>query len=184
MRTLAAALGAIDRALLAAIRILGIAGAGVLLTAQTVPYATRPVLTPDQIAPARPKHTFSWVPALRDHIRQCWSPGDGAPSVPIRILFELRRNGTLAGPPRHIPLEALPPPPQVQSVIRAIEKCQPYSFLPQSEYADGWDRISVTFDFGKPDGEPGKAGGDAGAAPGDTGKPPEQPSIVQDERKR
>jgi hypothetical protein len=183
MRTLAAAL--VARPVLAAIRIAGIAGVGILLAAQTVPYSTRPVLTPDQIAPARPKHTFSWVPALKGRIAKCWSPARGAPPAPMRIYFELRRDGTLAGPPRHMSRGwDGAPPAQVQRAIQAIEKCQPYAFLPQSEYAEGWDKLDVTFDFGKPAGEPGKAGSDAGAAPGDAGKPSGQPSIVQDERKR
>ncbi len=163
----------VARPLLAAIRIAGIAGVGVLLAAQTVPYATRPVLMPNQIAPARAKHTFSWVPALKSRIVQCWSPADGAPPAPMRIFFELRRNGTLAGPPRH--LSAAwdgATPPQVQRAIQAIEKCQPYSFLPQSEYADGWDKLDVTFEF-KLVGEPGNAG-----------IPPGPPSLMQDERKR
>jgi hypothetical protein len=154
MRSLAAALVAIERPLLAVIRVVGVAAAGVLLSAQTVPYATRPVFVPGQLAPARPKHTFSWIPALNGHIRKCWSTADGVPPGPMRIFFELRRNGTLAGPPRHISgAWDGASPPQVRRAIQAIEKCQPYSFLPQSEYAEGWDKIDVTFDF-KPVGEP------------------------------
>ena len=32
-----------------------------------------------------------------------------------------------------------------QSAIRAIEQCQPYSFLPQAEYKGGWDYMDMTF---------------------------------------
>jgi hypothetical protein len=156
MRTLAAALVAIDRPLRAAIKIVSIAGVGVLLTAQTV-FVPRSSL-PDLPAPARSNHTYSWLPALKSHIRKCWSPARGAPPAPFRIHFELRRNGTLAGRPRHFRLtsdEAPPPPPQLQRAIQAIEKCQPYSFLPQSEYAEGWDKILITFEFDKPDDKAG-----------------------------
>jgi hypothetical protein len=50
MRSLPATLVAIERPLLAAIKLAAIAAAAALLSAQTVPYATRPVFLPGQLA--------------------------------------------------------------------------------------------------------------------------------------
>jgi len=36
-------------------------------------------------------------------------------------------------------------PAFAESAIRAIEQCQPYNFLPPSEYKGGWDFIDMTF---------------------------------------
>jgi colicin import membrane protein len=93
--------------------------------------------------------TMSWVGALQARIKQCWNVPAGvrdAENIEIRIYFELRKDGTVAGIPR---LLAGPPsasgPAIAESAIRAIQQCQPYSFLPPSEYAGGWDRLDITF---------------------------------------
>ena len=36
-------------------------------------------------------------------------------------------------------------PAIAESAIRAIQQCQPYTFLPQAEYVGGWDRLDITF---------------------------------------
>ncbi len=181
----------VARPFLAAVKIASIAAASVLLAAQTVSNSTRPVLMPNQIAPGPVKHTLGWVPALMDHIKRCWSPAGGAPPPRVRIYFELRRDGTLAGPPRQVPgTSDGAPPALVQDAIQAIQKCQPYAFLPQSEYVGGWDRLDITFDIRKTLSEPGntstepKPRGDASTTPGDAGQTPKWLSIMQPERKR
>lgn len=95
------------------------------------------------------KLTMSWVGALQARIKQCWNVPAGvrdAENIEIRVYFELRKDGTVATTPR---LLAGPPsasgPAIAESAIRAIQQCQPYSFLPQSEYAGGWDRLDITF---------------------------------------
>jgi hypothetical protein len=89
------------------------------------------------------------VPQAR--IKQCWNVPAGvhrcrehrdprlhdqaeartAPSPTCRVLLEGPRSA--AGP-------AI-----AESAIRAIQQCQPYSFLPPQEYAGGWDRLDITF---------------------------------------
>lgn len=93
--------------------------------------------------------TMSWVGALQARIKQCWNVPAGvrdAEDIEIRVYFELRKDGTVAAPPR---LLAGPPsehgPAIAESAIRAIQQCQPYTFLPQSEYVGGWDRLDITF---------------------------------------
>lgn len=100
-------------------------------------------------AGAAQKLTMSWVGALQARIKQCWNVPAGvrdAENIEVRVYFELRKDGTVAGPPR---LLAGPPnangPAIGESAIRAIQQCQPYSFLPQAEYAGGWDRLDITF---------------------------------------
>lgn len=95
------------------------------------------------------KLTMSWVGALQSRIKQCWNVPAGvrdAENIEIRVYFELRKDGTVATQPRLIagPANAVGPA-IAESAIRAIQQCQPYSFLPQSEYAGGWDRLDITF---------------------------------------
>ncbi len=66
----------------------------------------------------------------------------------VRIQIGLGPNGMLQAPPE---LMEAPSGNQVtglafaQSAIRAIEQCQPYSFLPKAEYKGGWDYMDMTF---------------------------------------
>ena len=95
------------------------------------------------------KLSMSWVGALQARIKQCWNVPAGvrdAENIEVRVYFELRKDGTVASQPR---LLAGPPnangPAIGESAIRAIQQCQPYSFLPQAEYVGGWDRLDITF---------------------------------------
>ncbi len=95
------------------------------------------------------KLTMSWVGALQARIKECWNMPAGVRdtgNIELRVAFELRRDGTVAGMPR---LMAGPPmangPAIAESAIRAVQQCQPYTFLPQAEYVGGWDRIDITF---------------------------------------
>ena len=93
--------------------------------------------------------TMSWVGALQAKIRECWQVPGGvrdAENIEVRVYFELNKDGTVIGQPR---LLAGPPnangPAIGESAIRAIQRCQPYKFLPQAEYVGGWDRLDITF---------------------------------------
>jgi hypothetical protein len=135
---------------LRAMRLIGIGAVGVLLAGQTEPAPTkhRP-----PAATSTTKYTFNWVTALITRLQQCWNVPAGtrdAAPVRFRIYFELRRNGTVAGVPRLVPGTADEGHAAlVESAIRAIQQCQPYAFLPQSEYVGGWDRLDFTFDTAK-----------------------------------
>jgi colicin import membrane protein len=95
------------------------------------------------------KLTMSWVGALQARIKQCWNVPAGvrdAENIEIRVYFELRKDGTVVGMPRML---AGPPnasgPAIGESAVRAIQQCQPYTFLPPAEYVGGWDRLDITF---------------------------------------
>jgi len=121
---------------------------------------TRQSITGQQINPknqlgtsagAAQKLTMGWVGALQKHVGDCWSVPAGvrdADTMEVRVLIRLNPNGMLQAPPEL--LEAPAGNPVVgaafaQSAIRAIEQCQPYSFLPQAEYKGGWDYMDMTF---------------------------------------
>ncbi len=121
---------------------------------------TRNSITGQQINPrsqlgtsagAAQKLTMGWVGALQKRVSDCWSVPAGvrdADTMEVRVLIRLNPNGMLQAPPEL--LEAPAGNPVVgaafaQSAIRAIEQCQPYSFLPQAEYKGGWDYMDMTF---------------------------------------
>lgn len=96
------------------------------------------------------KLTMSWVGALQKRISDCWAVPAGvrdADTMEVRILIKLSPNGMLQAPPELVeaPVSAGAGPAFAQSAIRAIEQCQPYSFLPQAEYKGGWDYMDMTF---------------------------------------
>ena len=102
-------------------------------------------------AGAAQKLTMGWVGALQKRISDCWSVPAGirdADAMEVRIQIRLGPNGMLQAPPE---LMEAPSGNQVtglafaQSAIRAIEQCQPYSFLPKAEYKGGWDFMDMTF---------------------------------------
>lgn len=120
--------------------------------------ATRQAATGDVINPnssfgtaagTAQKLTMSWVGALQARIKQCWNVPAGvrdAENIEIRVYFELRKDGTVAGMPRMLAGSPNAQGPAIaESAIRAIQQCQPYTFLPPAEYVGGWDRLDITF---------------------------------------
>lgn len=101
--------------------------------------------------PATSKMTMGWLPALVKHISDCWAVPAGvrdADTMQVRILVRLGSNGMLLAPPELVEAPSGNPVVGVafaQSAMRAIEQCQPYSFLPQAEYKGGWDFMDMTF---------------------------------------
>jgi outer membrane biosynthesis protein TonB len=95
------------------------------------------------------KLTMSWVGALQAKIKQCWNVPAGvrdAENIEIRVYFELRKDGSVASMPQLLQATGAAAGPAIaESAIRAIQQCQPYNFLPQSEYVGGWDRLDITF---------------------------------------
>lgn len=95
------------------------------------------------------KLSMSWVGALQARIKQCWNVPAGvrdAENIEIRVYFELRKDGTVANMPRMLAGSPNANGPAIaESAIRAIQQCQPYTFLPPAEYVGGWDRLDITF---------------------------------------
>lgn len=88
------------------------------------------------------------IDALRERIRQCWSPPPGIDSnsqlyVVLRVFF--RPDGSLADPPIVVEGSASPLGPALaESGRRALLSCQPFTMLRPEHYAQ-WKDISVKF---------------------------------------
>ena len=94
------------------------------------------------------KMTADEMSALRERMKSCWNPPQGATShVELRtvVKVELNEDGSLAGVPQIIEAPsgtyARSAP---ESVVRAIRRCEPYT-LPAEKY-DEWREIEITFD--------------------------------------
>ncbi len=90
----------------------------------------------------------SEIDALRQRIRECWSPPPGVDSdtniyVELRVLF--RPDGSLAQPPVVVAGSASPLGPALaESGKRALLQCQPFTMLKPEHYAQ-WRDITVNF---------------------------------------
>jgi hypothetical protein len=85
---------------------------------------------------------------LKTRLKACWIPPAGIAgakklTAAVRVAFRL--DGTLAGPPELVEATASPfGPALVESALRAVSDCGPYSFLPAESY-DTWKALSLTF---------------------------------------
>jgi outer membrane biosynthesis protein TonB len=90
----------------------------------------------------------SEIDALRQRIRECWSPPPGIDSdsniyVELRVLF--RPDGSLAAQPTVVAGSASPLGPALaESGKRALLQCQPFTMLKPEHYAQ-WRDITVNF---------------------------------------
>jgi hypothetical protein len=88
------------------------------------------------------------IDALRERIRECWSPPPGVDSnstlyVALRVLF--KPDGTLAQMPVVVAGSASPLGPALaESGQRALLQCQPFTMLKPEHYAQ-WKDITVNF---------------------------------------
>lgn len=88
------------------------------------------------------------IDALRQRIRECWSPPPGVDSdsnlyVELRVLF--RQDGSLAQPPVVVAGSPSPLGPALaESGKRALLQCQPFTMLKPEHYAQ-WRDITVNF---------------------------------------
>jgi len=97
---------------------------------------SKAILTTDEIA------------EFKAHLSKCWAPPVGTANGEvgnflIRIL--LNPDGTLGAKPELIRAPASPSGPTlVESAIRALQRCQPYDFLPAKKYEE-WRITDLVF---------------------------------------
>ncbi|SNY90981.1 hypothetical protein SAMN04515647_1172 [Cohaesibacter sp. ES.047] len=93
--------------------------------------------------------TQSELDALRSQISRCWSPPVGAADASqlrVRIEFGLDRQGNVSSGPEPVEFPANQfGLAAVESAMRAVRRCAPYSNLPLDKY-DAWRRVRITFD--------------------------------------
>jgi hypothetical protein len=108
----------------------------------------RIVVTAPRSAPFRP--TLAVIEGIREHVVDCLSRQAeiprGAPEVSFRVRFN--SDGTLDGPPAAEPEPTgLGDDDYMRAVSRArqaLYQCEPYDFLPVSEYQH-WEEIVLVF---------------------------------------
>jgi outer membrane biosynthesis protein TonB len=91
----------------------------------------------------------SEIDALRERIRQCWSPPPGVDSnsnISVSLRVEFRPDGSLAQMPVVVAGTPSPLGPALaESGKRALLACQPFTMLKPEHYAQ-WKDITVDFD--------------------------------------
>ena len=99
-------------------------------------------------APPDAKLSQTEIDALRQRIRECWSPPPGIDRdsnlyVELRVLFQ--QDGSLAQPPVVVAGSPSPLGPALaESGKRALLQCQPFTMLKPEHYAQ-WRDITVNF---------------------------------------
>jgi len=99
-------------------------------------------------APADAQLSQSEIDALRERIRECWSPPAGVDAnsnlyVALRVMF--KPDGSLAQPPVVVAGSASAAGPALaESGKRALLQCQPFTMLKPEHYAQ-WKDITVNF---------------------------------------
>lgn len=86
--------------------------------------------------------------ALRARLRDCWMPPAGvsnAEDLQIVTSISFRQDGSLSSDPK-VSNRSSHPAFRIasESVLRAIRRCAPYTFLPVAKY-DAWKDVEVTF---------------------------------------
>ena len=117
------------------------------LASAPVPSNTSTLGAPTGAADAQLSQTE--IDALRERIRECWSPPPGVDtssniSVSLRVLF--KQDGSLAGAPVVVAGTPSPLGPALaESGTRALLLCQPFTMLKPEHYAQ-WKDITINFD--------------------------------------
>lgn len=88
------------------------------------------------------------IAAFKAHLRTCWTLPPGiAETQKVRVIVRvaLKPDGALAGPPMLIEASASAlGPPLVQSAMRALKSCAPYTMLPTAKYRE-WKVLDLNF---------------------------------------
>lgn len=91
----------------------------------------------------------SEMDAMRDRLRQCWSPPVGALNANrLRAVLnvQFKPDGTLARPPEVVMATTSEfGPVLVESAKRALSSCQPFTML-RAEHYQLWKEMEITFD--------------------------------------
>ncbi len=97
--------------------------------------------------------TMSELDAIRQHIRTCWRVPAGAANpeeLVVDIRIQLNKDGTLTTPPQVTKTGASSfnrnsfSQAAADAAVRAVQRCQPYDFLPTDKY-ERWNDITFTF---------------------------------------
>jgi hypothetical protein len=88
------------------------------------------------------------IAGFKEHLKKCWIPPAGVPDVKklkAVIRVSLSPDGQLMGKPALLAASAsLSGPALVESAMRALAECQPYTVLPAQKYKE-WKLLDLNF---------------------------------------
>ena len=88
------------------------------------------------------------IAAFKGHLKTCWTPPTGVPDVKklkVVVRVALGPDGKLMGKPTLLAATlSLNGPALVESAMRALAQCQPYSSLPVEKYKE-WKLLDLNF---------------------------------------
>lgn len=88
------------------------------------------------------------IAAFKAHLQKCWKQAPGltdAQRLKVVLRVSLKPDGALTTQPELIAASASPyGPALVESAMRALRQCQPYSFLPADRYKE-WKVLDLSF---------------------------------------
>jgi len=90
----------------------------------------------------------SWIGAFRARVETCWDIPAGSLDVAdlvVNVHVQFNRDGSLAAEPVVVNSSSSPAfRVAAEASVRAIRRCAPYAFLPQSQY-NVWQDFEVVF---------------------------------------
>jgi hypothetical protein len=102
-----------------------------------------------QSTPNSPTLTPGEMQALMDRLAACWAAPAAAyktSNLVVTVQMKFAKDGSLAEPPKILNSD---PDPRfaaaARSVIAALTRCAPFSFLPPAKY-QAWKEISIDFE--------------------------------------
>ena len=91
--------------------------------------------------------SLSEIDAFKNHLRKCWIAPPGTPKrIKVPITIHLKMDRTLAAPPE-VEMRATDPYSRalIESTVRAIIQCQPYTMFSLPKY-ETWKDLPIDFD--------------------------------------
>jgi hypothetical protein len=97
---------------------------------------------------SRAKLSAQEIAAFKEHLKKCWVPPTGVPeseNLKAVVRVALNPGGRFMGQPDLLVAPASTyGPALVQSVMRALARCQPYNVLPVEKYQE-WKLLDLNF---------------------------------------
>lgn len=100
--------------------------------------------------PSESKLADQVIATFKAHMKECWAPPFSlatadAQKLVVVLRVSLQQDGALAGEPTLLAASASPKGAALlQTAMQALQKCQPYSFLPAAKYKE-WKKLDLSF---------------------------------------
>ena len=100
--------------------------------------------------PSESKLADQVIAAFKARMKECWAPPfslatEDAQKLVVVLRVSLQQDGALAGEPTLLAASASPKGAALlQTAMQALQKCQPYSFLPAAKYKE-WKKLDLSF---------------------------------------